>query len=141
MHPAYVGAKGTHLLANQVYLEPGTGTLRRRIAVTQGSSNYHALRLRYSGSIRPRFYPYTSYTHQHARCEHETLVRLSILSQGSVFNTDQRLTQRTLYRKVRPSTRRIWRRGMDGCTPGSMSQASLFTYKCFASARASRRSW
>lgn len=62
---AYLGSANRHLLGNQVYIDPSTGILDRRITLTENSSNYQALQLRYSGSLSRSIYASTSYAWSH----------------------------------------------------------------------------
>jgi hypothetical protein len=63
---AYVGSAGSHLLGNQAYVDPTTGVLDQMITLTQNSSDYQALQMRYSGSIARRVFASVSYTWSHS---------------------------------------------------------------------------
>ena len=63
---AYIGATGRDLLGNQAYVEPATGILDRRVALTQSSSNYQAAQFRYSGTLARDLYGSVSYTWSHS---------------------------------------------------------------------------
>ena len=62
---AYLGSISRHLLGNEVYIDPATGLLNRGVTLTENSSNYNALQLRYSGPIKRNVYITTSYTWSH----------------------------------------------------------------------------
>lgn len=62
---AYVGSMGRHLLGNQVHIDPVSGVMDRSVTLTETSSSYHALQLRYSGTIGKKAYLTTSYAWSH----------------------------------------------------------------------------
>jgi hypothetical protein len=62
---AYLGSASSHLLGNEIYIDPNTGILVRGTTLTETSSNYNALQVRYSGSLRRNAYVSTSYTWSH----------------------------------------------------------------------------
>jgi hypothetical protein len=61
----YVGSLGRHLLGNQVHTDPVTGVVDRSVTLTESSSSYHALQLRYSGSLGKNTYITASYAWSH----------------------------------------------------------------------------
>jgi len=63
---AYVGNAGRHLLGSEAYVDPATGVLNRMVTLTQNSSSYQALQMRYSGSIARRLFASVSYTWSHS---------------------------------------------------------------------------
>jgi hypothetical protein len=63
---AYVGAAGRNLLGNEAYVDPSTGILERLVTLTQNSSSYEALEMRYNGSLARNFYGSLSYTWGHS---------------------------------------------------------------------------
>jgi hypothetical protein len=62
---AYIGSTSRHLLGNEIYIDPNTGLLVRGTTLTETSSNYNALQVRYSGSLRRSAFVSTSYTWSH----------------------------------------------------------------------------
>jgi hypothetical protein len=63
---AYIGSAGHNLLGNQVYVDPATGVLDRRVTLTEGSSHYEALQARYTGTFGRKLYGSASYTWSHS---------------------------------------------------------------------------
>lgn len=62
---AYLGSVSRHLLGNEIYIDPSTAILDRGVTLTETSSNYNALQMRYSGSLSRNVYVSTSYTWAH----------------------------------------------------------------------------
>lgn len=62
---AYLGSANRHLLGNEVYIDPSTSVLERGVTLTQTSSSYEALQVRYSGPIGRDVYLSTAYTWAH----------------------------------------------------------------------------
>ncbi len=63
---AYAGSAGNHLLGNEAYVDPTSGVLNRMVTLTQNSSNYQSLQMRYSGSLARRLFGSISYTWSHS---------------------------------------------------------------------------
>jgi hypothetical protein len=63
---AYVGSAGRNLIGNQGYVDPGTGILTRFATLTENSSAYQALQLRYTGSLGDSVYGSVSYAWSHS---------------------------------------------------------------------------
>lgn len=62
----YNGSIGRNLVGNQVYVDPTSGILKRRVALTQNSSSYNALQLRYTGSPLKNLFVTAAYTWSHS---------------------------------------------------------------------------
>jgi len=62
----YLGSLGRHLLGNEAYVDPDNGVLKRRVILTENSSNYQALQLRYTGNLAPNFFASLSYAWSHS---------------------------------------------------------------------------
>lgn len=62
----YAGSENTHLVGNEAYVDPDTGVLRRRVILTENSSNYQALQLRYTGNLASNLYASVSYAWSHS---------------------------------------------------------------------------
>jgi hypothetical protein len=62
---AYLGSANRNLLGNEMYVDPGTGVLERRVTLTENSSSYSALQARYTGSLTDHVYVSSSYTWSH----------------------------------------------------------------------------
>ncbi|MGH9656781.1 MAG: carboxypeptidase-like regulatory domain-containing protein [Bryobacteraceae bacterium] len=62
---AYVGSTDGHLLGNEVYVDPNTGILDRGVTLTQNSSDYESLQVRYTGSPAENAYISSSYAWSH----------------------------------------------------------------------------
>jgi len=63
---AWLGAAGRGLLGHQAYVDAETGVLRRNVALTENSSSYQALQVRYSGSATRSLYGSVSYSWSHS---------------------------------------------------------------------------
>jgi hypothetical protein len=63
---AYVGSAGRNLLGNEAYVDPATGILERLISLTQNSSSYKALQVRYSGELARHVYATAAYSWAHS---------------------------------------------------------------------------
>jgi hypothetical protein len=63
---AYAGSAGFNLLGNEVYMDPATGVLERRVTLTEGSSSYGALQARYTGRFGRNLYGSASYSWSHS---------------------------------------------------------------------------
>ena len=63
---AYLGGAGRNLLGHEAYVDPDTGVLQRIVTLTENSSNYQALQMRYSGSVSRSLYGSVSYTWAHS---------------------------------------------------------------------------
>jgi hypothetical protein len=63
---SYTGSAGSHLLGSEAYVDPSTGILDRRVTLTENSSNYQALEMRFTGSPAPSVYASLAYTWSHS---------------------------------------------------------------------------
>lgn len=63
---SYTGSAGMHLLGNEAYVDPSTGILDRLVTLTENSSNYQALQLRFTGSPARNVYASLAYTWSHS---------------------------------------------------------------------------
>ena len=63
---SYAGSAGRNLLRREADLDPNTGVLDRLIAVTTGASAYHALQVRYTGSLSRDLFSTVAYTWSHS---------------------------------------------------------------------------
>jgi hypothetical protein len=66
MSASYTGSAGSHLLGNEAYVDPSTGILDRLVTLTENSSNYQALQMRFTGSPAPNVYASVAYTWAHS---------------------------------------------------------------------------
>jgi hypothetical protein len=117
---AYIGSAGHNLLGNQVYVDPATGILKRRVTLTAGSSHYEAAQARYSGTFGRNLYGSASYTWSHSiddGSEDSSLFlihpgyRLAEARGSSNFDVRQELTAAVSYRLPRtglPEALRHW---------------------------------
>ena len=117
---AYIGSAGHNLLGNQVYVDPATGVLERRVTLTKGSSHYEALDARYTGTFGRNLYGSASYTWSHSiddGSEDSSLFlihpgyRLAEARGSSNFDVRQELTTALSYRLPRmglPEALRHW---------------------------------
>jgi hypothetical protein len=62
---AYVGSADYYELGNEVYIDPITGILDRGVTLTQNTSNYQSLQLRYTGALARDVYVSSSYAWSH----------------------------------------------------------------------------
>jgi hypothetical protein len=63
---SYTGSAGSHLLGSETYVDPSTGILERLVTLTENSSNYQALQMRFAGSPAPNVYASVAYTWSHS---------------------------------------------------------------------------
>jgi hypothetical protein len=63
---SYSGSTGSHLLGNEAYVDPSTGILDRLVTLTENSSNYQALQMRFTGTPAPNIYASVAYTWAHS---------------------------------------------------------------------------
>jgi len=63
---SYTGNLGRRLLGNEAYVNPATGLLESLVALTQNSSNYQAMQLRYTGSPIRGIFASVAYTWSHS---------------------------------------------------------------------------
>lgn len=61
----YVGSLGRHLLGNQVHIDPSTSIVDRSVTLTETSSSYHALQLRFAGTLGRKTYVTAAYAWSH----------------------------------------------------------------------------
>jgi hypothetical protein len=66
MSASYTGNVGSHLLGSEAYVDPSTGILDRLVTLTENSSNYQALQMRYVASPVPGVYASVAYTWAHS---------------------------------------------------------------------------
>lgn len=63
---SYTGSAGSHLIGNEAYVDPSTGILERLVTLTENSSNYQALQMRFTASPAPSVYASVAYTWAHS---------------------------------------------------------------------------
>ncbi len=129
---AYAGAVGMHLLGNEAYVDPATGILERFTTLTQNSSNYQSLQLRYTGSPLPNLYASVSYSWSHSLDDGSEDSSVFLIHPGyqlseawasSDFDVRHSMTAALSYR-VQPSlVPRSVRDGLGGWTVGGILRA------------------
>jgi len=63
---SYTASAGSHLIGSEAYVDPSTGILDRLVTLTENSSNYQALQMRFTGSPAPSVYASVAYTWAHS---------------------------------------------------------------------------